>query len=332
MHHHRYLLIRLAGLSAFLGGAVCCVLFSVVLAQAADPCRVAMLTWRGQTRAEQGFCAELAASGLPVQYYHWDAGQSVNRLCTFLRKEFDTDRFDYVYTFGTTCSMRVHEAVQGRVPHIYCIVTYPDRAGLARSMEWGGIQNMAGVSHQVPVSMQLSLAVQLLDCTRLGLLFNPREPNSVAQMSQVCAAAAKMGIHVTTYRVAPDSDYLDCFLADLKGRSSEFDALYLPSDSYLCSRISDITEGCIKAGIPVIGANEQLVRDGALLGMVVDYEYMGRLAARQLLAHKLEGKPFKDMPVGRPAQGDIYLGMNRETMQRMGFVLPKGVDLPVRYY
>ncbi|GEM_PF-720490 len=313
--------------------AVVCsgIMVSAFMAYGATPLRVAMLTWRGETLAEQGFRAELADNGCPVEYFHWDAGQDSAKLGSFLRAEFDPDKFDYVYTFGTSCSVRVHKALQGRVPHIYSLVFYPRESGLAVSMGCGGRANLAGVSHHIPVSVQIRMAVRLLGCSRLGLLFNPREPNSIIQKKDVEAFAAEIGLDLKTFRVAPGSDYLECFLTTMEEGCEDIDALYLPSDSYLCSKVQEIVDSCVRAGIPVIGSNDQLVRDGALFGVVVDYEHMGRMAARQLLAHR-NGYPLKDMPVGVADKSDIRLGVNRSTMQRMEFSLPESLEMAVRFY
>ena len=86
--------------------------------------KIAMILWRGETQAEQGFKDGLKELGYSAQYSIMNAGQDrrkVARLLNKLNPKFD--EFDYVYTFGTTVSRITRVIVNNRVPHIFNVVT-----------------------------------------------------------------------------------------------------------------------------------------------------------------------------------------------------------------
>ncbi|MBE9541817.1 MAG: hypothetical protein IMF01_05815, partial [Proteobacteria bacterium] len=68
--------------------------------------RIAMLLWRGETKAEQGFKDGLKELGYSVDYTIMNAGQDRKELRRVLSNEMapKLNELDYVYTFGTTVS------------------------------------------------------------------------------------------------------------------------------------------------------------------------------------------------------------------------------------
>jgi putative ABC transport system substrate-binding protein len=168
---------------------------------AGKPLRVAMLLWRGETKAEQGFKNGLKELGYSVEYTIMNAGQDRKKLRHILNDEIApklTD-LDYIYTFGTTVSNMTKIFIHDRVPQLFNIVFAPVEAGIVRSMEKTG-GNISGTTNVVPVSVRIEAALEIMQFRRLGLFFNPREENTMIQRQEVYDVSKKFHFEVVGLR------------------------------------------------------------------------------------------------------------------------------------
>jgi putative ABC transport system substrate-binding protein len=94
---------------------------------AGKPLKIAMLLWRGETKAEQGFRDGLKDLGYSVEYTMKNAGQDRKALRHILNDEIApklTD-LDYIYTFGTTVSNMTKIFIHDEVPHFLILYSLP---------------------------------------------------------------------------------------------------------------------------------------------------------------------------------------------------------------
>ena len=169
------------------------------LASAKD-LKIAMILWRGETEAEKGFQQGLKEFGYSVQYTVMNAGQDRTELGRLLREELNPklNNFDYIYVFGTTVASATKSIVQDKVPQIFNIVADPVGAGLVQSAESSG-GNIAGVTNEIPLPLQLQTALKIVPFKRLGLLFNPREKNSMLVRDKISEVAKDFGLKLLIY-------------------------------------------------------------------------------------------------------------------------------------
>jgi len=168
------------------------------------PLRIAMLLWRGETKAERGFKDGLKELGYSVEYTIMSAGQDREELRRILRNDIapKLNDLDYIYTFGTTISKMTKISIHDRVPQLFNIVTAPVESGIVQSMQKTG-GNISGVTHRIPVSVQIAGAFKIIQFKRLGLLFNPREENTMIQRQEVYDVAKKFHFEVVDLRPLP---------------------------------------------------------------------------------------------------------------------------------
>jgi ABC-type uncharacterized transport system substrate-binding protein len=137
------------------------------------------------------------------------------------------ESFDYVYVFGTTATLATKSIVQDKVPIIFNIVADPVGAGLVRSLEASG-GNIAGVTNEIPLSLQLKTALTVIPMKRLGLLFNPREKNAMLVRDKIVEVARPWGSGGRSPLAAgaghPEPP-------EARDRSIAVDAVYLPADN-----------------------------------------------------------------------------------------------------
>ena len=271
---------------------------------------IAMILWRGETKAESGFKDGLRDLGYSVQYRIEDAGQDrkeVARVLKQLTPEFKT--FHYIYTFGTTVSRTTRIILNNSVPQIFNVVTDPVAAGIVNSMESSG-GNISGVSDAIPVSVQIERVLGLINFKKIGIFFNPREKNSMIIRNEFYNAAKAFGLEVIDLRSPPANKMLQNNLQKLIDKSIQVDAVYLPADSFIVSNAELIASQLKRAKIVSIGATRKFIEHGVLMGFVINYYQLGKAAAKIVDRHQ-KGEMLQTIPIARGK--NPYLIINKTT-------------------
>ena len=284
--------------------------------------KVAMILWRGETRAESGFKDGLKELGYSAEYIIINAGQDIKKLGVLLSKlKPKFDEFDYIYTFGTTVSRRTRVIVNDRVPQIFNVVTDPVRAGIVQSMESSG-GNISGMSNAIPISVQIKSALEVIKFNKLGIFFNPREKNSMITRKKLYNVAKDLDFEVIDLRSPPVQKMLQENLQKLIDEPILVDAVYLPSDSFLVSNAKLIGSQLRTAKVKSIGAIKSFIENGALMGVVIDYYQLGRAVAKIVDRHQ-KGEKLQNIPIEKVEEP--YLVINKTTSNILNIKIPEAV-------
>jgi len=255
--------------------------------------KIALVLWRGETKAEISFKTKLKKLGYKVKYTIYNAQNQRYKFPDILRS-IKFKEFDYIYTFGTTASQMSKRLLDNKVPQIFNIVSAPVMANVVDSMSNSG-GNIAGVSNQVPLELQIKTALSVFKFKRLALFFNPREQNSMIIRSKLIHLGQKYNFTVVSLR-SPIKEMLNDNLKKLTNGTIKVDAVYLPADSFIVSNAKLIGQSLRDAKIKSIGAIKEYVEKGALIGTVTDYVKLGEMAANILDKHQ-RGTPLTLIPV-----------------------------------
>jgi len=284
--------------------------------------KIAMILWRGETRAESGFKDGLKELGYSVEYIIINAGQDIKKLGLLLSKiKPKFDEFDYIYTFGTTVSRRTRVIVNDRVPQIFNVVTDPVGAGIVQGMESSG-GNISGMSDAIPISVQIKSALEVIKFNKLGIFFNPREKNSMIIRKELYNIAKDFDFEVIDLRSPPVQKMLQENLQKVIDKSILVDAVYLPSDSFLVSNAKLIGSQLRAAKIKSIGEIQSFIENGVLMGVVIDYYQLGRAAAKIVDRHQ-KGEKLQNIPIGKVKEP--YLLINKTTSDILNIKIPEAV-------
>jgi putative ABC transport system substrate-binding protein len=275
---------------------------------------IALILWRGETDAEKGFRDGLKELGYTATFTTLNADQNLNKLAGLL-STFNPQNYQYLYTFGTTVSLKIKNDYQGITPQIFTAVLYPVESGLVQTLTRPGV-NISGASNFIPIDKQMEAAFQLLEFSNLGVFYNPGELNSVETIRQLRNAGLKLGFSVKAYPVKPGTDRLDKYLRLIEKDIIDVDAVYLPSDSYIISESRDIAEILESGKVPSIAAAAESVANGALLGLTTSYYDLGKAAA-SIIDQREKGKALSAIPVSLPSQ--TYLLINKRTAHALDF-------------
>jgi len=283
---------------------------------AEGPFTVAMLTWRGDTLAESGFVDGLRDGASDVHFIKYSLNLSFERLqaaISSLRKE----PVDLIYVFGTTATKHVLTEIKS-TPIVFNIVTRPIEAGIIADWESSG-NNATGVSSMVPISHQLETLRKIIRFSRLGIIYNPLEQNSIIQRDLTAELAAQLHFSLHEFKLSAEID-IPRLLQDI---GTQVDGVFLPSDSMVKTLGHEIMTVLNAQHMPTLSAIEDMVKkDSALIGLVPDYYQLGRLAASKA-QRILRGEQPSAIPSSTLDHFNIIVNMN--TARQIGINIPTSI-------
>src|SRR5207245_9561241 len=110
----------------------------------------------------------------------------------------------------------------------------------------------------------------------------------------------------------------------LRALLSQVEALWLVPDSTVLTEdsVKFVMGTALDSNVPVIGFSSELVRRGALVGLSVSYEDVGRQAG--LLARKILSEQARPFTTTFPPER-LRLALNLNTARFLGIVIPHEV-------
>jgi putative ABC transport system substrate-binding protein len=198
------------------------------------------------------------------------------------------------------------------IPVVFCMVLDPDKHDLKAP-------NMTGIRLEIPIERQLNtIRTVLPSLKRLGVLYDPEKTGLLVETAR--RQAKSMGMELIVRQVRTDKDVPGVLLKLLP----QVDALWLIPDSTVVTEetLQFVMSAALDSNLPVIGFSSELVRSGALLGMSVNYEDIGRQAG--LLARKIlndRASPFSNTYF--PER--LRLSLNLKAAKFLGITIPPAV-------
>ena len=260
------------------------------LAHAARPLRIYAITYRGKTEVERGFADYFSTRGIAVDIIWRDIALDPSKLPALV-DEIRRERPDLVYTWGTGVTLgiagRWNDANPERhitdIPLVFSLVAAPVDTGIVAQLHAPG-RNVTGVSHMAGLGAQVQAMSTYQAFRKIGVLYSPNEPNSLAMLTELNALGAKQGFSVLAqpFKLGADGRHSGEGAADIV-RGFKADGagwLYMPPDSFLNTQARDVVvPAALEAQLPVFASTEQLMAAGALLGLVSRYYNIGQFAA-----------------------------------------------------
>lgn len=194
-------------------------------------------------------------------------------------------------------------------PVIFCMVLDPAKHDLKAP-------NMIGILLEVPADRQLAaLRSAIPAARRIGVLYDTEKTASVVEDARRRARA--QGFELVAKAVASEKDVP----AALRGLLPQIDALWLIPDSTVLNEDSlrFLLSTALESTIPVLGFSPDLVKSGALLGLSVPYEDIGRqggLLAKTILSGQ------GSLPIGMVQPDRLRLSLNLKTAKFLGITVP----------
>ena len=197
-------------------------------------------------------------------------------------------------------------------PVIFCMVLDPAKHGLKAP-------NMSGILLEVPIERQFAtLRWVLPGAKRIGVLYDPDKTGPMVEEAR--RRAKGLGLDLIPRPVTSEKEVPPT----LRDIMPQVDALWLLPDSTVLTEDSlrFLLSTTLEASIPVIGFSPDLVKSGALIGLSVHYEDLGRQAGS--LAKNILNNP-SGAPMGVTQPDRLRLSLNLKTAKFLGISVPPDV-------
>jgi len=300
-----------------------------------EPLRIVMVTYRGWTDTDQGFKDYFESHRIPVELTVLDAEREQYRLTDFVQ-EIKELHPDLVYTWGTAVTLGilgrydtpVPEAFVRDIPAVFANVSYPVQSGLVPSLQGSG-RAITGSTYLVPLEVQLRAIRSYRPLSVLGVIYNPKETNSLNVVEQLrTLAAGDDGFRLVERPVTLDvvgrplPDSLPGLVTEVAQAGAEF--LYIPPDSFLSRHKLALTAAAVDAHLPTFAAAEGTLEESrAMMGLISRYYNIGKLTAHLATRILVGQEDPASIPIASLARYSLVLNM--DVIRELAFYPP--IDL-----
>lgn len=304
---------------------------AVVTAQSTERKRIYMVLFRGETEVEQGFRAYVQERGLPFDIIVRNIDRNRANLPKFV-EEIRGTRPHLVYAWGTTVALGLvgtqdatdrSTFIPDTIPCVFALVADPVGARLASRMGDGTGRNVTGVSHIVPLPSQINAISAYRPFSRIGMIYNPLEENSVLNVRAMEALAQQRGYALTVEKATmtaanqPDPAAVPALVDKVADAGAQF--FYIGPDTFVGDQRHAITAQALQRRLPTFTATELEVRTSdTLFGLVSRYDNVGRFAAYKAEQILMQNRYAGDLPV--------------ETLQRFSYIVNMSVARKLQLY
>lgn len=268
----------------------------------------------------QGVIEELAREGFVEGKnikIDFQSAQGSTATAAQIARKFVGDKADIIIPITTPSAQPVVAATRS-IPIVFSGVTDPVAAKLVKSWEPSGT-NVTGISDHKPIEPQLKLIQTLVpELKSVGYVYSAGEVNSTIVLEELQAAAKQANVKVVPVAVQRSAD-IGTAARSLNGKVQ---AIYISEDNAVVSAYEALHKAAVEAKIPVIAADRDTVKRGALAAYAVNqYDIgaeTGKVAARILRGEKAGSIATHDV-------SKMELSINQQTAKALGINVPESL-------
>lgn len=249
--------------------------------------------------------------------FEYQSAQGNPATAAQIARQFVGESPDVIVPISTPSAQAVAAATKD-IPVVFTAVTDPVGAQLVSNMDRPG-GNITGLSDMSPIGDHLALIKEITpDAKRIGVPYNPGEPNSVTLVSVLKDMAAKQGYTVVEATATKSAD-VQAATRSLVGKA---DVIYVPLDNTIVSALESVAAVGAQNDLPVYAADTNSVERGAMASIGFNYYDVGRQTG-EVVVRVLRGEKPGDIPVRLAAGTDLVV--NPAAAEAMGVTLPEAV-------
>jgi ABC-type uncharacterized transport system substrate-binding protein len=153
--------------------------------------------------------------------------------------------------------------------------------------------------------------------TKVGLLVNPSNPNSVINAPTVETAARQLGLELVVVGASTASEIESAFGSAIRLEAA---ALQVLGDAFLNSRREQIAALGLRHRLPIIALNRDSVAAGGLMSYGTN-QAEGHRQAGIYIGRILKGERAGELPVQQPTKFELVV--NLKTAKALGLTIPE---------
>jgi putative ABC transport system substrate-binding protein len=272
----------------------------------------------------KGFEEALAAAGYKdgetVTFIQKDAAGELPNT-TLVMQQFLSEKVDLVLAVGTPPLQAAMKVMPDTVPVVFCYCSNPWGAGAGTPP--GGVgqhrKNVVGTIGTNPVGEELDLAKEVNpEIKRVGLIYNPGEPNSDYEAGILRKEAAKRGLTIEAQSVANSGEVLQAAQALAEKKVEAFVKI---GDYATIQAFNAICKVGLENKIPVYSVDPPDIElPGCLAVIGWNYRDDG-MAAGKLAVRVLKGESPATMAFEPLTKTDLLV--SQATAKAIGVTLPE---------
>jgi putative ABC transport system substrate-binding protein len=259
---------------------------------------------------------ELKAAGFEAGKnlrFEYQSAQGNTGTAAQIARKYVGARPDAIVAIATPSAQAVVAATKD-IPVVYSAVTDPVAAKLVKGWDASGT-NVTGVSDMSPLDKHLELIRKVApNAKRVGVIYSPGEANSVAIVEALKKAAPAAGFVLVEASAARSVDVASA-AQSLVGKA---DVIYAPTDNNVMSAFEGIVKVAQASKIPVVAADTDAVKRGAVAALGLNYYDIGRQTGKMVLRVLNGEQPGK---IGSQTSTTFELHVNVAAAQKQGVAL-----------
>jgi len=231
-----------------------------------------------------------------------------------IARKFVGDQPDVIVAISTP-SAQALLATAKNIPIVFPAVTDPVAGQLTPSWDASGT-NVTGVSNALDLTKQAEMIRRILpQAKRVGVVYNPGEANSATVIKQLRELLPKYGMTLVE-AAAPRSVDVATSARSLLGK---VDLFYTNNDNNVMSAYESIVKVANDAKVPLLSADTDSVKRGAVAAYGIDYHELGLQTGAMVLRILNGEKPGAIKP---ETGSTLRLFVNTGAAEKQGVALP----------
>lgn len=262
--------------------------------------------------ARDGVKAALLDAGFDAQKnlkWEFQSAQGNTATANQIARKFVGNEPSVIVAIGTPSAQSVAAATKD-VPMIFLAVTDPVVAQLVPSWE-PSKTNVTGVSDALELDKQVELIKKVVpNAKNVGIVYNPSEANSTVVVKQLKEILPKYDLTLVE-AAAPRTIDVTSAAQSLVGK---VDVIYTNTDNNVVSAYESLVKVGNEAKIPLIAADTDSVKRGAIAALGVNYYDLGYQAGK-IAVRIINGENVGDIAPQTSEKLELYLNKTAATAQ-----------------
>jgi putative ABC transport system substrate-binding protein len=253
--------------------------------------------------------------------YRWAEGRT-ERFPTLVAEAVGL-KADVILTSGTPATLAAKDGTR-TIPIVIAAMGDPIAAGVVPNLArpGGNITGLASMSPEID-GKRLELLKELVPrLSRIAVLWNPTNPNNVARINHIQAAAKTLRLTLDPLVGTGDGQDLDKGFGAIVAAGAE--ALVVESDRALLAHRAQIVDFATRRRLPALYPYREFVQAGGLVSYAPSYPAMFRRAATYV-DKILKGTKPAELPVQQPTEFELVI--NLKTARALGLTIPQSLLL-----
>lgn len=249
--------------------------------------------------------------------WQYQSAQGNTGTAAQIARKFVGDKPDAIVAIATPSAQAVVASTKS-VPVVYSAVTDPVIAKLVPSWE-ASKTNVTGVSDMLALDKQMALVKQIVpNAKRIGMVYNPGEANSVVVVKELQKLLPTLGMTLVE-AAAPRSVDVGSAARSLVGK---VDVIYTSTDNNVVSAYESLVKVGQDAKIPLVAADTDSVKRGAVAAYGINYRDLGEQTGR-MVARILKGEKPGDIKSEVSTKMELFV--NPGAAEKQGIKLPEAL-------